>query len=252
MFVVLTYPCGAFEENITWSRNAVLCETGCVWFHIDCQDVGSASFQALQDSNVSWHCTICHAVNYHAVSANFLDELILSNRLGPISPIDGSSFSHSTFQSDLTSSPVHTTSPTTPVPRTHRSQQTKPKHSARLVKPLKVLNINLNSIVAHSNDLCSITDSMTPDIIVGVETKIDSTIHLGEILPKQYLENVVRMDRKREGRGVLIAAKDDYICSEVTELHIQCEIAWITWRLLVANHSIVVVITSPTKGTAVA
>ena len=50
-------------------------------------------------------------------------------------------------------------------------------------------------------------DSINPDITVGVETKIDSCIHLGEILPNQYLENVVRVDRKRGGRGVIIAAK---------------------------------------------
>ena len=73
--------------------------------------------------------------------------------------------------------------------------------------------------MAHSNDLCNTIDRMNPDIIVGVETKIDSTIHLGKILTKQYLENVVRVDRRRGGGGVIIAAKDDYICSEVSELH---------------------------------
>ena len=75
------------------------------------------------------------------------------------------------------------------------------------IKPIKVLNVNLNSIVAHSNDLCNMVDSINPDIIVGVETKIDSSIHLGEILPNQYLENVVMVDRKRGGGGVIIAAK---------------------------------------------
>ena len=69
-------------------------------------------------------------------------------------------------------------------------------------------------------------DSLNPDIIVGVETKIDSSIYMGEILPKQYLENVVRVDRKRGGGWVIIAAKDDHICSEVAELHTKCEIAW--------------------------
>ena len=42
-------------------------------------------------------------------------------------------------------------------------------------------------------------DSIDPDIIVGVETKIDTSVHIGEILPKQCLENVVRVDRKRGG-----------------------------------------------------
>ena len=39
-----TYPCGACQENVTWSRKAVFCETCCVWFHVNCQDIGSASF----------------------------------------------------------------------------------------------------------------------------------------------------------------------------------------------------------------
>ena len=76
-------------------------------------------------------------------------------------------------------------------------------------------------------------DSINSDIIVGVETKIDSSIYMGEILPKQYLENVVRVDRKRGGGGVIIAAKDDYICSEVAELHTKCETAWM--RLEIAG-----------------
>ena len=89
-----------------------------------------------------------------------------------------------------------------------------------------MLNVSLNSIVAHSADLCYMVYSINPDKIEGVETKIDSSIYMGEILPKQYLENVVRVDRKRGGGGVIIAAKDDYICSEVAELHTKCEIAW--------------------------
>ena len=35
-----------------------------------------------------------------------------------------------------------------------------------------------------STDLCNVVDSINPDIVVGIETKIDSSIHMGEILPK--------------------------------------------------------------------
>ena len=56
---------------------------------------------------------------------------------------------------------------------------------------------------------------------------------MGEILPNQYLENIVRVDRERGGGGVIIAAKDDYICSEVAELHKKCKIAWM--RLEIAG-----------------
>ena len=89
---------------------------------------------------------------------------------------------------------MHTASPKAPVPETHPSHLTNPKHTARSIKPIKVLNVNVNSIVSHSTDLCYM-------FIVSVETKIDSSIHMGEILPKQYFDNVVRVDRKRGGGG---------------------------------------------------
>ena len=214
----------------------MFCETCCIWFHVYCQDIGNSSFQALQDSNVSWHCLNFNAINYHSVSLHSIEDLITSNRFEPISPSEGSSHSYRTFQSNLTSSPgdpVHTSSPKTPVTTAYTTQQTKPKHTARSIKPIKVFNINLNWIVAHSTDLCNMVDSINPDIIVGVETKIDSSMYMGEILSKQYIENFVRVDGKRCGGEVIIAAKDDYICSKVAELHTKCKIAWM--RLEIAG-----------------
>ena len=32
------YPCGAGRSSVTWSRNAVFCETYGIWFHVVCQD----------------------------------------------------------------------------------------------------------------------------------------------------------------------------------------------------------------------
>ena len=57
-----------------------------------------------------------------------------------------------------------------------------------------MLNVNLYFILAHSTDLF-------PDIIVGVKTKIDSSNNIGEILSKQYQNNVIMVDRKGGGGG---------------------------------------------------
>ena len=48
-------------------------------------------------------------------------------------------------------------------------------------------------------------DSVNPDIIVDVEIKKASSVHIDETLPKKFLENVVRADRNRGGgaMGVL-------------------------------------------------
>ena len=123
---------------------------------------------------------------------------------------------------------MHTSSPVPPTIAKQTPSHKAPKRTSRTLKPLKVLSVNLNSIVAHSTDLCNMVDSTDPDIIVGV---IDASVHIGEILPKQYLENVVRADRKRGGGRVITAAKDDFICSEVTELQTQCEIAWMKMEI---------------------
>ena len=69
-------------------------------------------------------------------------------------------------------------------------------------------------IVAHSNDLCNMIDNMNLTLLWVWRRK-----------------NIVRVDRKRGGGGVIIAAKDDYICSEVTELHTQSEIAWMKMEI---------------------
>ncbi|MCG7878228.1 MAG: endonuclease/exonuclease/phosphatase family protein, partial [Candidatus Thiodiazotropha endolucinida] len=202
---------------------------------------------------MSWHCLNCNAVNYHSVSSNFLEDLVLSNRFEPISPNENSS-SHHTFHSDILSSPgepVHRSSPVAPAAAKPTSSRKTPKCTIRTLKPLKVLNVNLNSIVAHSTDLCNMVDSIDPDIIVGVETKIDSSIHIGEILPKQFLENVVRVDRKRGGGGVIIAAKDDFICSEVPELQTQCEIAWMKIEIVGCKPLYVCGYYKPQEGDAV-
>ena len=58
---------------------------------------GSSSFQALQDTNVSWPCLYCDALNYHSVALNILEDLIISNRFEFLCPIEGSSLQHHTF-----------------------------------------------------------------------------------------------------------------------------------------------------------
>ena len=158
--------------------------TRLIWFHVDCQDIGSASFQALQYSNVSWHCLNCNAINYHSVSSNFLDELVLSNSCEPISPLGNGSFLH-TFHSDelsIPGDPVHTSSSASTGSKIHARPHTKHKHTSITIKHLKTFKVNLNSIVTFSTDRCNTVDSINPDIIVRVETKIDSSIHLGRFL----------------------------------------------------------------------
>ena len=96
--------------------------------------------------------------------------------------------------------------------------------------PLKILNMNFQSLKNKKPHLLEIIDSVKPDIIMGTETWFDSNTSSYDYFPSNSY-NVYRHDRppnikdQRHG-GVLIAIKNDLVSSEITELKTKCEIAW--------------------------
>ncbi|CAG2247966.1 unnamed protein product [Mytilus edulis] len=81
-------------------------------------------------------------------------------------------------------------------------------------KPLRILNINFQSIKRKQHLVQNIIDSTKPDIVIGTETWLDSTIKDIEIFPEEY--TLYRKDRKIQ--QVLNAIKSDFISDEVEDL----------------------------------
>ena len=97
-------------------------------------------------------------------------------------------------------------------------------------RPVRLLNLNAQSIKNKKAEFCNLIESTVPDIIVCTETWLNSDVANGEIFPpdlsQQY--NVFRRDREQsQGGGVFIAVSRDYICTREKDFETDCEILWI-------------------------
>ena len=93
--------------------------------------------------------------------------------------------------------------------------------------PLKILNMNFQSLKNKKPDLLEIIDSVKPDIFMGTETWLDSNIFSYDYCPSNSY-NVYRHDipPNIEDQSHGGAIKKDFVSSEITELKTNCEIIW--------------------------
>ena len=101
--------------------------------------------------------------------------------------------------------PIHASTP-------DRKKNRRTKENA----PLRILNVNFQSIKGKQGQVRNLIDSTNPDIIFGTETWIDSNIKDSQIFPSGY--SIFRKDRNCGGGGVLIAVKDIFIVTPVPKL----------------------------------
>jgi hypothetical protein len=115
----------------------------------------------------------------------------------------------------------------------HSSTPTRKAEPPKCASPLKIVNVNFQSIKSKLCRLSNVIDSIKPDIIIGTETWLDKDIKDSEICPKGYILH--RQDRNsknhRTGGGVLLAIKNEYNSEYVPELDTDCELVWAKMNL---------------------
>ena len=91
-------------------------------------------------------------------------------------------------------------------------------------KALRIVNININSIKSTYKIVLFHTflNDVNPDIVIGNESKLDSTYKKCEIFPPGYRNNVIRRDRNNHGGGVFIIAKGEINITEIDIANTDC------------------------------
>ena len=216
------YPCGTCGKAVTWKQKAICCDSCDIWFHVQCENVRSQIYECMQNSNTTWECIQCGMPNF---STTLFDLTKLDNNNNPYSVLSDVPDHLNVSNTSSIGSPLLTSSPS----RTTTSQE-KPKyqHKPKKVsfKPLRILNVNCQSIKNKIPEFHTLVDSVKPDIIFGTESWLSCDIFDAEIFPGNY--NIFRRDRAgKQGGGVFIAVNTDIIALREIELETDCELIWV-------------------------
>ena len=201
------YPCGVCHKAVRWSRTrkAVACDTCDVWYHTDCMGMGSATYEALYRSEVTWICANCNTPNY---SVNLLDSYIEAsvNRFSPLNSLN----SDNSPTDSSTSIGTHTRSPGSPI---LRSSPIRPNIRNPCSCPIKVLTANVQCLTAKKEVFWQAVEMCGPDIIIANETWLKLTVFNSEVMPPGF--HTLRRDRADGWGGILLAVSHDLTDTEI-------------------------------------
>ena len=155
--------------------------------------MNSDTYEALNQTNVTWICANCDTPNHSSLLDSHIDPCI--NSFSPLSCID--SDSNKSTNSSIPGN-THIGSPGPPL---LRSSPIQPRTCKPNTRPLNVLSVNLQlSLPAKKEVFWEAVDACAPDIIIANETWLKPTIHT---MPPGF--NTLRKDRADGYGGVLLA-----------------------------------------------
>lgn len=219
------FPCVICTRAAKWNQRAVCCDQCEGWYHVSCMNMNTIVYESLANSSVTWVCCQCGMPNFSdSMFSN--SDIALSNSFSSLSSDTGDDTITSVNDSSR-SPPLASSSPkgdkgTPGVKNPTSKRKAKPKRSN-----VKVLVINFQGIRGKFADIVCCIDLHKPDIIVGTESHIDSSVKDSELFPPDY--QVIRKDRDFGPKGgVLIAVKNDLIVTHRIDLDSNCEIVWVS------------------------
>ncbi len=208
------------------------CEDCLVWYHNKCVDMNDINYQVhVHHSSYTWVCYKCGLPNF-TNSTLFLSfdvsnpfENLISDSLNSSINNDTSGNTDFVSSSQSVGNPLRSSSPK----KTEKPNQKKHPVSARRDKPLKMLNINFQSVCNKIPQFQALLETENPDIVVGTETWLHGSILTSEFLPEGY--QIFRNDRETSGGGVFLAFKSNLIAKEEIDLQTNCESIWASMHI---------------------
>jgi len=185
----------------------------CTWYHNHCQNISDSTYERLGNTSVAWVCSQCDGPNYSSILFD-LHGLDDSNRTSSLS--DSSLQSVDSIDSQTLNQPQHASSPIHP-----RS------NTAVCNRPLRIINVNCQSLVNKKGPFYNLLVTTKPDIIIATEMWFN-----GKILDCEYFSpdcyTVYRCDREvGTGGGVLIAVNREFMSSREKTLEVgSVEMIW--------------------------
>ena len=152
--------CGTCKHPVGWEEKGVLCEKCDIWYHISCQLIKSADYSNMDRSSVIWYCSICSEPQYSTTCPVDLYErnLVLSFTADQSYNSSLSSNTLSVESLNATHVPVTTSSPSRYTPKLPKG------------RPIRLLNVNCQSISGKKGAWINLLASTKPDIIIATET----------------------------------------------------------------------------------
>jgi len=193
----------------------VMCETCDTWYHIHCQNINDSTYERLGSTSVAWVCLKCNGPNYSTILFD-LHGLEATNRFSTLS--DTSSLSIDSVDLQALNQPKHASSPIHPRPQ-----------AAKCARPLRIINVNCQSLVNKKGPFYNLLDSSRPDVIIATETWLHDGILSSEYFSSDHY-TIYRRDRNTDtsGGGVLIAVNRDIMSTREETLEVgQAEMIWV-------------------------
>ena len=183
-------------------------------------------YSIMDNSNTSWNCLKCGLPNF---SNTFFNQII------PSSP---SANFFSVQSCNSLGEPFATSSPKTIHSHSslyhHNATTYHGYHTNRKCKtvnrPLRIISLNCQSM-KKKPELDLLLDTTKPDVIIGTETWLDSSISSSEYFPANrytvYRRDIPPNSKGQSHGGVLIAINSEFYSTEINSLQTDCEIVWV-------------------------